>query len=150
MSDFPPFEPAVLPPDAPTAPLPPPPPPSGGPAPGWWLASDGRWYAPTARPAYPQGYGFSAQPVTGTNGLAVAALVLGILWLFWIGSILAVIFGHIAIAQTRRTGQTGRGLAIAGLALGYIGLGLLALGIVLGAAGVGDDELGAALARRVG
>jgi hypothetical protein len=67
-----------------------------------------------------------------TNGLAIAALVLGILWLYWVGSILAVIFGHVALSQINRTGQQGRGLAIAGLVLGYIGVGFLVLVIVIG------------------
>ena len=47
------------------------------------------------------------------------------------GSILAVIFGHIALSQIRRTGQGGRGMAVAGLVLGYIGLFFLAVVIVL-------------------
>jgi len=68
-----------------------------------------------------------AAPVTlpmGTNGLAVASLVLGIVWDFWIGSILAVVFGHIALSQIdgSRGLQTGRGLAIAGVILGWIGV----------------------------
>lgn len=68
-----------------------------------------------------------------TNGLAIASLVLGIVWIYWIGSILAVIFGHIALRQIDDTGRTqqGRGMAIAGLVLGYVGVGFLALFIVL-------------------
>ena len=57
-----------------------------------------------------------------TNGLAVASLVVGCLWVWWIGSLLAVVFGHMALNQIARTGQSGRGMAIAGLVLGYIGL----------------------------
>jgi membrane protease subunit (stomatin/prohibitin family) len=43
---------SVAPPVAPPAPPPPPPPPVNRqpPAPGYWLASDGNWYPPTARP----------------------------------------------------------------------------------------------------
>ena len=33
------------------------------------------------------------------NGLAIASMVLGIVWVYWIGSILAVIFGHVALSQ---------------------------------------------------
>jgi hypothetical protein len=47
-----------------------------------------------------------------------------------VGSILAVIFGHIALSQIRHTGQGGRGLAIAGLVLGYVGLALLLVFII--------------------
>jgi hypothetical protein len=66
----------------------------------------------------------------GTNGLAVASLVLGIIWLYWLGSILAVIFGHVALSQIARSGQNGRGLAIAGLVLGWIGVGVLVIAML--------------------
>jgi hypothetical protein len=60
--------------------------------------------------------------------MAVASLVLGLVWIYWIGSILAVIFGHIALNETKRDPRVGgRGLAIAGLVLGYIGLGIIAI-----------------------
>jgi hypothetical protein len=59
---------------------------------------------------------------TGTNGLAIASLVLSLLWLAGLGSLLAVIFGAIGMKQTRESGQGGRGLAIAGLTVGIVGL----------------------------
>jgi Domain of unknown function (DUF4190) len=69
----------------------------------------------------------------GTNGLAVASLVLGIIWIFWLGSILALVFGYVAKGQIDRSGgQGGRGLAIAGIVLGWIGIGFLLLVIVFG------------------
>ncbi|MEU0933607.1 DUF4190 domain-containing protein [Embleya sp. NPDC005971] len=81
---------------------------------------------------YPQHPGYGGYlPQPGTNGLAIASMILGILWLYWLGSLLAVIFGHIALAQTARTGQQGRGMAIAGVVLGWIGMALLALTIVV-------------------
>ena len=66
-----------------------------------------------------------------TNGLAVAALVLGIVWAFWIGSALAIVFGHVALGQIRQRNQSGKGMAIAGLVLGYVGAGTFALFVVL-------------------
>lgn len=77
--------------------------------------------APTHHPAPPY--------YQRTSGLAVASLVLGILWLGWTGSILAVIFGHIAHRDIRRSGGHvgGAGMATAGLVLGYIGVATLAL-----------------------
>jgi hypothetical protein len=125
-------------------------PPPGGyppppPTPGWWQASDGNWYPPHQHPQYaaaaPVGYGYAGPlpAAQGTNGLAVASLVLGIVWIYWLGSVLAVVFGHVALSQVRRTGQGGRGLAIAGLVLGYIWLTLLVIGIV-GIAVEGDLE----------
>lgn len=69
-----------------------------------------------------------------TNGFAVASLVLGILWLFWVGSILALVFGYIAKSQVDGAGgaQGGRGLAIAGIVLGWVGVGTLLLVIAFG------------------
>jgi hypothetical protein len=57
-------------------------------------------------------------------------MVVGILWIWWIGSILAVVFGHIALRQIRSTRQQGRGMAIAGLVLGYLGVATLIAVIV--------------------
>jgi hypothetical protein len=59
-----------------------------------------------------------AQP--RTNPLAVFSLVWGIIG----GSALAIIFGHIARSQIRRTGANGAGMALAGLILGYFWLAL--------------------------
>jgi hypothetical protein len=67
-----------------------------------------------------------------TNGMAVASLVFGIVSWFicpFVGGLLAVIFGHVARGQIRRTGAGGGGLAIAGLILGYFHL---AAAIVVG------------------
>lgn len=66
---------------------------------------------------------YSAPP---TNTLAVVSLVLGILGL----NIVAVVLGHLAIGQIRRTGEGGRALAVAGLVLGYVGLSIVAVLIV--------------------
>ena len=63
----------------------------------------------------------AASASRSTNGMAIAALVLGIVWLYGIGSILAIIFGAIGLKQIAERDQGGRGLAIAGLVLGIIG-----------------------------
>jgi Domain of unknown function (DUF4190)/Domain of unknown function (DUF1707) len=59
-----------------------------------------------------------------TNGLAVASLIAGFLWVAWFGSVAAVVFGHIALRQIKESGgrETGTGLAVAGLVLGYMGV----------------------------
>jgi Domain of unknown function (DUF4190) len=131
----------------------------GGPGPG---AGEPRIIRPPAPPPWappPAGYpgpGYSAPPTAGpasapapypvyapgrTSGLAVASLVLGILWLFWIGSILAVVFGHAAVSQIKRSSGAvrGRGLAVAGLVLGYLGVATLVLSIVVAIAS-GPDQ----------
>jgi hypothetical protein len=63
------------------------------------------------------------------SGLAVASLVLGILWLCGLGSLLATIFGAVALSQISRSNGrlSGRGLALAGLVLGIVGLALWAI-----------------------
>ena len=60
-------------------------------------------------------------------------MVLGILWLYWIGSILAVIFGHVALSQIRKDPSIqGRGMAVAGVVLGWVGVVALLLVLIIG------------------
>ena len=61
-----------------------------------------------------------------TNPWAIAALVCGILAFCGLGpiGIAAIILGHKARGQIRRTGENGYGLAKAGLVLGYLVLAL--------------------------
>ena len=89
-------------------------------------------------PPYPPGYGthgYGPAPPMGpsTNGFSIAALVLGIVWVFGIGSILAVIFGFVARKQITQSGgrQSGGGMALAGIILGFVGIAGLVLWIVL-------------------
>jgi len=108
-----------------SGPTPPPtPPPAQSPPPA----------APTPPPAPPpysqQGaYGYQSQR-TGTNGMSIAALVLGIIGIpsciYVIPSVLALVFGYVGRNQIDRSGGTegGRGMAIAGIILGWIGVGL--------------------------
>jgi hypothetical protein len=76
------------------------------------------------------------------NGFAIASMVLGLVWIWFLGSILAVIFGHIAVRQIRNSRGTerGRGMAIAGLILGYVGIALLALSLVAVAVFLNGDD----------
>lgn len=71
---------------------------------------------------------------TATNGLAIASLICGIAGYVVfpvIAPLLAIIFGHVARGQIRRTGEGGGGMAIAGLLLGYINLALAVVGAVV-------------------
>ena len=76
-----------------------------------------------------------AAPIAKTNVLAIVALVAGIAGLTvipFVSSIVAVVTGHMARKEVRRTGEQGEGLALAGLITGYIGLGLgVLVGILL-------------------
>jgi uncharacterized membrane protein len=76
-------------------------------------------------------------PATSTNGLAIASLVLGILWLFWVGSLVGLILGLAALKQIKNRNQGGRGIAIAGVVLGILGLVVLVISII-GAASKGS------------
>ena len=71
----------------------------------------------------------TAAPTT-TNGFAIASLVLGILWLLWVGSVLALAFGYLAKRQIRESGQGGDGIATAGIVLGSIGVAFLLVSVV--------------------
>lgn len=93
------------------APPPPPPPPAAA---GYLMPGGGY---PMGGAPYPGQVANS-----GTNGLSIASLVLGILWLWGVGSILAIVFGHVGKKQIREQGQGGNGLATAGLVLGYLGV----------------------------
>lgn len=131
---------------------------------GWWEASDGRWYPPTAAPgevaagltAPPQpppwgaappvappgyGYGYPPVPVRRNSGLAVGALIAGIVGsagglitcgLLTPGAIVAVILGHVSLSQMKQDPNLeGRGMALAGTILGWVTIGLTILGVVL-------------------
>lgn len=117
------------------APLFPPPPAYGGyaapgyppPPPGYPQA--GPSFPPLYPPPpeygapYPGGYGPPMTPVGGTNPLAIFSLVascIGLLCGF--GSIIGIVLGVIAMNQIKRTGQQGRGLAVAGIAVGAVSL----------------------------
>jgi hypothetical protein len=105
-------------------------PPQGGyPYPGQW-GPYGRPYRPIFVPARP------------SNGVAAAALVLGITSIVfcWWGLLtllqvtLAIVFGSVGISKANR-GASNKGLAVAGLVLGLVGLviyffvGLFSLGL---------------------
>lgn len=74
-------------------------------------------------------------PIRQTSPLAIVSLVAGILgWTLLpvLGSVVAVVCGHLARAEIRRSPQTleGDGLALAGLILGYLALALMVLAMV--------------------
>jgi hypothetical protein len=71
-----------------------------------------------------------------TNGLAIASLACGVAQFAFgpLPTIPAIVLGHMARHQIKRTGEQGAGMALAGLLLGWaaVALGVLAiLGITL-------------------
>ncbi|CAB4712983.1 unannotated protein [freshwater metagenome] len=94
-------------------------------------------YGPPGYPMAPMGAGPYGAPLpvsSGTNGMSIAALVLGILWLYGVGSILSLIFGYISLGQIKRDpSQKGKGMAIAGVVLGWVGIvGLIIVIAIIG------------------
>ncbi|MFD5743705.1 septum formation family protein [Streptomyces massasporeus] len=83
-------------------------------------------YGPAGHAARPYG----AAPVS-VNALAVAALVLGVLCFL---PAAGLVLGLIALWQIRRSGQSGRGLAIAGAVLSVVGIVLWVVVLSTGAA----------------
>ena len=91
------------------------------------------WLVPPP-PAYEQSPMLAPmQRARKTSGMAIASLVLGILWIYWLGSILALVFGYIAKREIRESREPveGNGLATAGIVLGWVGIGTLSLMILL-------------------
>jgi hypothetical protein len=93
-------------------------------------------YPPGQYPQGPYGYGgpppppyYGYAPPKNSNGKAIATLVLGILsivfcvFMFFDGIfvVLAVIFGIIALGETKHGRGSGRGLAVAGLVCATVG-----------------------------
>lgn len=101
-----------------------------------------------AQPSYPSyptsypGYGGYTTPVMPVgqknNGLAIASMVVslsGIVFLFCYGAggilgLVGAILGHVAQKQIRERGEAGRGMALAGIIVGWI---TLVLGVIIGA-----------------
>ena len=71
----------------------------------------------------------------GTNGLAIASLICGILSIVCCGllsGIPAIIMGHMAVGRIKLSGQGGRGLAMAGLIMGYISIVFTIIFLLMG------------------
>lgn len=85
--------------------------------------------------SYPPPY----QPVPQNSTTAIISLIAGICGLTvfpFLGSVIAVITGHMAKSEISRSGGTlgGSGAATWGLILGYVGIGLSVIGLCLFAA----------------
>lgn len=125
--------------------------------PGWWQASDGKWYSPDQVPAGSDGsasygsdgpasygmpggggYGLPGIPygyggVPSNNGLAIASLVCSFFfWIYGLGAVLAIVFGFIARVQIKRSNgmQKGAGMALAGIIIGFAGI-VIGIGVAI-------------------
>jgi hypothetical protein len=64
---------------------------------------------------------------TKLNTLAVVSIASA---LTSIGAVAAIITGHVALTQIKRSGESGRGLALAGTIVGYVTVALWVLGTI--------------------
>ena len=105
-------------------------PPPGPPTPPPVQPAPPGWGGPAPGTIYPG----SGAPAARTSGLAIASLVTGLFfWCCAIPGIVAIVLGHIALEQIDDSGgvKGGRGMAIAGVVLGWVGIGITGL-LVLG------------------
>jgi peptidyl-prolyl cis-trans isomerase B (cyclophilin B) len=72
-------------------------------------------YGPYQPPPGPYAGYYGYPPPRETNALAIASLVCAFVF-----APLGIIFGHISLSQIKKTGEEGRGLAIAGLVISYL------------------------------
>lgn len=79
---------------------------------------------------YPYGQPGSYPTADGRPPMNVLALVGFIMSLVGV-SLVGIILGHVALPQIKRTGERGRGLAIAALVIGYLSIALSILGVIL-------------------
>lgn len=85
------------------------PPPGYGPYPGGYYPA----------PDHPGDYWSHEGVQSGTNGMAIAALITSFTGLFCcVGGIVAIVLGTIALDQIKRTRQDGYGMAVAGIVIG--------------------------------
>ncbi|GAB4013491.1 DUF4190 domain-containing protein [Nocardioides ultimimeridianus] len=79
-------------------------------------------------PQYAGGPGYPGAPAK-TDGMAIGALIASVLgFCTCIGFVVGIVLGFISLSRTKASGAGGRGMAIAGIVLGFVGI---VLGIVL-------------------
>ncbi|KXC06884.1 DUF4190 domain-containing protein [Microbacterium hominis] len=89
--------------------------------------------APGAPPVYGAAAPYYGAPAPKTNVLAIISMIAAILGFVWIlpfiGSLGGAIMGHISLNQIKKTGEGGRGMALAGVIVGWIGVAIAVIGI---------------------
>lgn len=86
-------------------------------------------YGAPAYGAPANAYGQPGGAAPKTNTFAIVSLVSSLAGLITgITFLVGIIFGHLSLSQIKKTGENGRGMALAGLIIGYVGL---LLGIIL-------------------
>jgi hypothetical protein len=113
-------------------------------------------FATSASPPLDPAVAFGLPPEP--SGKAIFSLVCGVLFFFPPSAIAAVLFGHLSLSEIRRSAGRlgGRGLAIAGMVLGYSGLAAFSVLLIIAALKIpkisrqymGTDQSSAAAAVR--
>lgn len=91
---------------------------------------------PQAQPVFATSAPYAMAPAMpqNTSGLAIASLICGILVFltFGLAGLPAVITGHLGLSAIKKSGGAlgGRGLAIAGLVMGYLGCALIGVAVL--------------------
>ncbi|SEI09956.1 MULTISPECIES: DUF4190 domain-containing protein [unclassified Leifsonia] len=70
--------------------------------------------------------GTDAGALPNQNGLALASVIV-----VWFSSVVGLILGHVALSQIRRTGESGRGMALTAVIVGWTATGLAVLAAVI-------------------
>ncbi|QTX05363.1 DUF4190 domain-containing protein [Agromyces archimandritae] len=78
----------------------------------------------------------AAPPARTTNAWAVASIIL-----VWFGAIFGLIAGYIALSQIKRTGEGGRGLALAAVIIGWIVVAAIVLWVIFAVIIVGMSSV---------
>jgi hypothetical protein len=108
-------------------------------------AQNAQAYGPGIAAGMPATPGYQPLPRPGvgrrTNSLAITSLVLGVVQFFgWfifllpglLAAILAIVLGFVATKQVSSSGESGRGLAITGVVLGFVGILVVGLLFIVG------------------
>jgi uncharacterized protein DUF4190 len=109
-------------------------------------------YGPGVAAGMPAMPGYQPIPQPGiarrTNTLAVTSLVLGMVqlvgWIIFLlpgllAAILAIVLGFVSMKQMSRSGETGRGLAVTGVVLGFVAIGVVTILVAIGVASVSNQ-----------
>lgn len=86
-----------------------------------------------AQQYYPGGHGGVYTAQSPTNTMSLLSLIISCASIFTGGivAIVGVILGHIGLKQIKETGESGRGLALAGLIVGYVQVAFVVLFVIL-------------------
>jgi len=77
----------------------------------------------------PWGSSYAYAPVGPLSGLAIAAFLVSLVWLYGVTSVVAIVLGGVALRRIKQREERGRGLAITAIVIGGVGI-LIALGVL--------------------